>query len=86
MEAFLPSTAILGLTILVLGWLAQLHQVLGKDSKVNPVFLICQILGCVVLAVDRYQMTDQLSGLLNLIAAVLVALILLKISSKSKKK
>jgi hypothetical protein len=84
MEAFLPSMAMLGLTVLVLGWIAQLNQSLGKDLKVNAVFLVCQIMGCVLLAVDRYSMDDQFSALLNLTACAFASLILLRISGKKK--
>jgi hypothetical protein len=82
MEQYLPAIATVGLTILVLGWTAQMAQALTKDLKISPLFLIAQMIGCVILAGDRYFSGEPVSTALNIIGAAFAGIILTKVITK----
>jgi len=63
------SLSIIGLSIVIIGWLVQLVK-MKKDKKINKYFVMIYALGVLVLVYDGFA-----SGLTNLAIANLVSLV-----------
>jgi uncharacterized protein with PQ loop repeat len=71
--------SLIGLSLIIIGWLIQFFYQLKNKKGINPLFIIIYIIGVLVLVVDGY-----LSGLielavLNLISSIIAALVLIKL-------
>jgi hypothetical protein len=74
---------IAGLIFITLGWIIQFYKsVIQKDKNINPYFLILYFIGVLFLVIGNFLANDILSGILNLISAILPLLILMTIIKK----
>jgi len=72
---------IIGLVLTVVGWIIQLFRiVVKKDPKLNPVFLVVYAAGCVLLAAGNFLGRDAAGGILNVLDAILPAIILVTLT------
>jgi hypothetical protein len=68
---------ILGLVLIIAGWIIQLYRVLAKkDMQLNPIFLGLYAIGCLLLTVNYFTEKDVVTGTLDGLSVVLPAIIL----------
>ena len=76
--------SIIGLIIILCGWIAQL-VVMRTDRKINPVFIILYILGTFMIAYeDYYRGWSDLAIFNILVLLVAVAVFVISISKEKK--
>jgi hypothetical protein len=67
-----------GLILVTIGWIIQFYKtVVQKDKNINPYFLILYFIGVLFLVIGNLMVNDIISGVLNLISALLPLIILL---------
>jgi len=70
----------LGLIIIAIGWLIQLFYVFKNKKEIQPWFVICYMVGVLVLMIGIYQASKTISyyELLTLVASALVLIKIIK--------
>ncbi len=72
---------IAGLILVTIAWIIQFYKtVIGKDKNINPYFLVLYFIGVFCLVVGNFLASDIISGILNLISAILPLIILITIN------
>ncbi len=71
---------LIGLVLIVIAWILQIVRSMGdkKDIKMRAMFLGPYILGVLLLALDGYMKNAMETAALNLVCAILAAIIVLK--------
>ena len=73
---------VVGLLLLIVGWVIQLYKVLTKnDRNISPYFLIFYFVGVLFLVLGNYLAGDIISTILNLISAILPLILLVKVAN-----
>jgi hypothetical protein len=75
------SLSIIGLSIVIIGWLVQLVK-MKKDKKINKYFVMIYALGVLVLVYDGFASGLTNLAIANLISLVVSSLVLVKIMKK----
>jgi len=76
------ENAVMGLTVLTLGWIIQLIYSWSGKTEIKKRFLILYGLGTALLVIDSYVNQMMYTMTVNFICLVAVMLVLIKISSK----
>lgn len=73
----------IGLAFILAGWLAQFyHTTVRKDPGLSRAFLVLYSGGCVLLALGNFLGNEAVSGILNLVVAILAIALLITVSSR----
>ena len=76
---------VIGLSLIVLGWIVQLYRtVIKKDRGLNLVLLILYAVGCACLSVGGFLDKDMATGILNAILVILPAAIIISLLVRKK--
>jgi hypothetical protein len=82
------SLSIIGLILIVIGWLIQASYMFKGQKTIKPLFVIAYMIGVLLLIIDGF-MSNLISlaifNLISMIVAGLVLILLLKPSKKRKK-
>lgn len=76
--------ATIGLAFILLGWLIQLIFVYKKKREIQPWFLVCYVVGVVLLVIDNFSGNIVGDGILNALCAVIAAFVLLRVTTHAK--
>jgi len=76
----------LGLTLIVFGWMIQLLEVWELDKKLNIWFIFFYALGSICLVIDGFIAKNLDVALFNILAVIFSGLIFAVILSNSTKK
>jgi hypothetical protein len=78
--------AIFGLSLIIIGWLEQLYRVWAhKHLSFSPFFLTLYLVGAAILAFDRFNNQDAVSGALNIVTVLLAFIILIILIVRRRK-
>ena len=67
---------IAGLALIITGWAVQVYKTLGrKERNLSLVFLALYCTGCVLLLAGDFLAKDITTGILNIISAILAAIL-----------
>lgn len=69
--------AIIGLTLIVAGWLYQLFSVMQKKKEIKTLFILIYAAGVLLLTVDGFENKMTETASLNLISFIVSVLVLL---------
>ena len=75
------SLSIIGLSIVIIGWLVQLVK-MKKDKKINKYFVMIYALGVLVLVYDGFTAGLTNLAIANLVSLVVSILVLVKVMKK----
>ncbi len=68
----ISAWVIVGLTLIILGWLVQLYYSAGKKNySVSFKFVVIYGVGCILLVIDAFQKEQTLLWILNAVTAVI---------------
>ncbi len=70
---------VVGLLLIVVGWIIQLGKTLEKERKISPYFLLFYAVGVLFLVLGNLLIGDISTALLNFITAILPLIILVLI-------
>lgn len=70
---------VVGLLLIIVGWIIQLGKTLEKEREISPYFLIFYALGVLFLVLGNLLIGDISTTLLNLISAILPIAVLILI-------
>jgi hypothetical protein len=69
--------SIIGLALVILGWVIQLHRLaVQKKPGLSPFFLLIYAAGAAVLTAGAFLVDDMTTGILNLVCIILPATVL----------
>jgi hypothetical protein len=79
------NIALIGLVILVIGWIVQLVYSWKGKKEIQPWFIILYGWGVILLVIDGFvnKLTDL--AILNLVSLIVSGLVLVRIMTKGKK-
>jgi membrane-bound ClpP family serine protease len=78
------ETAIIGLSVIILGWIIQLVYSWKGKKEIQRNFLILYSLGVALLIIDCYLNDLKWTGIFNTVSLMVALIVLIKISSVSK--
>jgi len=69
------TLVIIGLMLIILGWLVQLYYSGGKKIfALSLKFVVIYFVGCILLVIDGLQTGNTLIGILNLVIGIIALL------------
>lgn len=78
------ESAVLGLSILTLGWIIQLIYSWNGGTEIKKRFLVLYGLGTALLVIDSYVTGMMYTMTVNFICLVVVMLVLMRVSPKKE--
>jgi hypothetical protein len=78
----MAGLTIIGLVLIVIGWVLQVFFTYKGDKEINLLFLICYALGTLVLAMGGFFDNSWLVAILNLLTTIGAISLIKKIGIK----
>ena len=76
---------IVGLALIIVGWIAQVYKTWSKrERELSLVLLVLYGIGCILLSTGNFLANDVITGVLNTLCVVLVAVLLIAIVIRKK--
>lgn len=83
----IENVFLIGLAIIIVGWILQLYKnTIKKDWGLSMYFLVLYAIGCIFLSAGNFLLNDVITGILNMICIILVAIIIITLLVRKKKK
>ncbi|MDD5331360.1 MAG: hypothetical protein PHE43_00875 [Candidatus Nanoarchaeia archaeon] len=76
--------SLIGLIVLVLGWIIQLIHSWKNNHEIRQWFLIFYMVGVGLLVIDGFQNNLKELAILNLVSLIVAGLILLRLKFRKK--
>jgi len=76
---------IAGLALIIVGWIAQVYKTwIKRERDLSIVLLVLYGIGCILLSTGNFLANDVITGVLNTLCVVLVAVLLIAIVIRKK--
>jgi uncharacterized membrane protein len=76
---------LIGLALIVIGWIAQVYRTLAmKEKKLSIFLLLPYTVGCALLTSGNFLQKDVTTGVLNALCVVLGVILLIVLMSRKK--